>query len=158
MDIRKFWGAAKNSVVAKKDRCTYRCTHGKHEGELLADVVRTDRRYINFLLKEHRHTFPKEFCNALRECGVDVDQYHALTSVEAPLATLQKEAHVIRADRMPKALPKPKEKLLPAPTVKPKEFVKIPRQTFEKLLRNAKRIQAATNGVVTTLEAFVSET
>ena len=53
----------------------YRCDRGIHRGKLLCHVVAFHPQYIDFLLRNHRGTFPLAFCEALTECGVDVDKY-----------------------------------------------------------------------------------
>ena len=51
-------------------KCDYICDRGIHKGKYLEDVVKFHPQYIHFLITHHRHTFPLEFCKALRECGV----------------------------------------------------------------------------------------
>jgi hypothetical protein len=55
--------------------CKYRCDRGIHKGKWLEDVCKFHPDYIDFLIKNHRHTFPDAFTNALCECGVDPDKY-----------------------------------------------------------------------------------
>jgi hypothetical protein len=51
------------------------CNKGIHRGKFLEDVCKFHPEYIDFLIREHRQTFPDHFTNALIECGVDPDIY-----------------------------------------------------------------------------------
>lgn len=53
----------------------YRCDRGIHKGRLLCDVVQFHPGYIDFLIKNHRDTFPEDFKQALLDCSVDIDKY-----------------------------------------------------------------------------------
>jgi uncharacterized protein (DUF1015 family) len=53
-------------------KCFYICDRGIHKGRYLEDVVRFYPNYIDFLITNHKHTFPEEFTDALRMCGVEV--------------------------------------------------------------------------------------
>ena len=48
----------------------YVCTHGKYEGYKVEDIVYVDPNYIDFLIREYKHTFPAEFTKALKDCGL----------------------------------------------------------------------------------------
>lgn len=54
-------------------QCYYRCDRGIHKGKYLEDVVKFHPQYIQFLITHHRSTFPLEFCQALRDCGVEFE-------------------------------------------------------------------------------------
>ena len=65
----------KNRIDANKKvdshKCLYRCDRGIHKGKFLEDVCKFHPDYIQFLVDNHRHTFPDHFIMALRQCGVD---------------------------------------------------------------------------------------
>ena len=48
----------------------YTCTHGMYAGYRLEDVIRADPCYIDFLIRDHAHTFQPEFTRALQDCGL----------------------------------------------------------------------------------------
>lgn len=64
-----------SKVDSSHRKCKYICDRGIHKGKWLEDVCRFHPRYIDFLIREHRETFPDRFTEALRECGVDPDCY-----------------------------------------------------------------------------------
>ena len=50
--------------------CSYVCDKGVHKGKYLYDVVQFHPEYIDFLISNHRETFPDRFTHALLACGI----------------------------------------------------------------------------------------
>jgi hypothetical protein len=65
----------RDELGRKRDyrKCNYKCDRGIHKGKYLEDVVKFHPNYIQFLITHHRSTFPLEFCDALRQCGVEFE-------------------------------------------------------------------------------------
>lgn len=60
-----------NKELEKPHKYTdYICTHGIYKGYKLEDVIYTDPKYIDFLIREYKDTFPKDFEDALKKCGL----------------------------------------------------------------------------------------